>query len=67
MKWADREFSMRVKIARKKLGISQRELAEKCFMTRATVMHIELFQQRIFLDQALDLAAFLKIPLEDMK
>ena len=63
----DKEFALKVRKARKHLGLSQREVAEMCFMTRANIMHIEGFKQKVFLSQALALAYHLEFSLDEMK
>ena len=51
---------------RKTKSISQRELARKAGLTRGTIMHIENFKQRIFLDQATKISKALNVSLLDL-
>ena len=62
-----KEFARLVRRNRRLRNLSQTELGEIIGMTRATVSHIELGLQKIFLGQAVKLSTYLSISLDALK
>lgn len=62
-----KNFSNLIKAKRELRNLSQQDLANMCGMTRATIMHIESGNQRVFLEQALKIASALAITTEELR
>lgn len=59
-----RDFGNLVREYREKREFTQQQLADECGLSRAGIMHIELANQRVYLDQALRIAMVLEMPLD---
>lgn len=60
------DFARLVKAKREEKQWSQQQLAEKCGLTRATIMHIENETQKVYLEQALNIASALDISVNEL-
>lgn len=55
-------FRRRMKVIRKRLGMSQRELADKAGMAQPTLARLERGERHVTLDEAERLSAALEVP-----
>jgi transcriptional regulator with XRE-family HTH domain len=62
-----KEFAQLVRTHRELMNLSQQDLADKCGLSRGTIMHIENANQKVFLEQALILADVLKIDISTLR
>lgn len=64
--WFYRHVGVTIRAAREALGITQGELAHVIGLSRTSLTNIELGRQRIFVDQLVEVADALRIPVASL-
>ncbi len=61
-----RDVGQRVRNARKKSGMTQKSLASKVLLSRASITNLEMGRQKLMLHTLVDIASELHVPPDDL-